>query len=655
MEIRFLISDDGVPFDSSDLEILRETLDSLGNEKRTEYRNQNASAIATHNATKFLIVSGPGTGKSHLFLDRINHWYNLDAKANVVVTTFVRKLVSDLHNDITSNDRLSNEQKSKITVSTLHRFARSIVEKNHGTSEWRFKPHFRIIGQFWKDIVWRDVLAFHPNTDNGVHTWKKFEQQMHDNNFNQSGEWEEIKGTYFKLCQFYNAAGFADLILRAAKALAENANLNEFDHFIIDEYQDFNLAEEALINQLTNIPKSLLVVGDDDQVLYEELKSGKPSLIRNLYNNTEYIKGMLPFCGRSTYHITKTAAHFIQEERGAKCIEKIYLPLKTDNNEPKVQVVACATPQTAVDYIEKFVADNREEIDNRKVQLEAGDKKDAYLLILTPAKEVNFYGESKEKLKAIVTKYQTEIRSFSEDYYRLLGYYSLSKNPRNNFTFRKILHYEQFPQDKVHEIIAKAIQDNQDLCDLDFQEIEDTLSKCKKVEAILDGAGTISQKLARIINLVSTADIAELEKDIERKKIRKEEIKPLQHQEEEEAELEEIEVKRMGAVELMTIVGSKGLSADHVIIIGFDNVWMNPVTQNAFFVSIIRARNSLHILTALKSGGATTAHGFLNQLPDAHLEFCKYRKSDQTKISLDNRKGFINYLSYLRRQSRGSR
>lgn len=144
---------------------------------------------------------------------------------------------------------------------------------------------------------------------------------------------------------------------------------------------------------------------------------------------------MLPFCGRSSFYITKSAGHFIQQNREAECIEKIYLSIKAADDKPKVQVIACATAPTAVDYIEKFVADNKTAIDERKNKLTDRDEKDAFLLILTPAKEVNFYGESKEKIASIVAKYQAENRYFSEDYYKILSYYSLANNPQNNFTF----------------------------------------------------------------------------------------------------------------------------------------------------------------------------------------------------------------------------
>ena len=122
----------------------------------------------------------------------------------------------------------------------------------------------------------------------------------------------------------------------------------------------------------------------------------------------------------------------------------------------------------------------------------------------------------------------------------------------------------------------------------------------------------------------------------------------IEHQEEEEAELEEIEVKKMGAIELMTIIGSKGLSADHVIIVGFDNVNMGSwITSNAFYVAMTRARKSLHILTALKSGGARQAHNFFEQLPDEHAEYYSYKKSNHSKKQLQGKQGFKNYLNNL--------
>ncbi len=224
----------------------------------------------------------------------------------------------------------------------------------------------------------------------------------------------------------------------------------------------------------------------------------------------------------------------------------------------------------------------------------------------------------------------------------------MNENPQNNFTFRKVLYYENIAKARTHELVETAMRNSQNFCDLKTEETKSATQKCIKVKAILEANNqTIEQKIESIAGQISLTDKNRLKKDIERKSITEEETTEIEHQEEEEAELEEIEVKKMGAVELLTIVGSKGLSADHVIIIGFDNVNMSWVTKNAFYVAMTRARKSLHVLTALKSRGAKQAHNFLEQLSDEHAEYYSYKKSTHTKNQLQGKQGFKDYLNNL--------
>jgi superfamily I DNA/RNA helicase len=81
------------------------------------------------------------------------------------------------------------------------------------------------------------------------------------------------------------------------------------------------------------------------------------------------------------------------------------------------------------------------------------------------------------------------------------------------------------------------------------------------------------------------------------------------------------------AVELLTIVGAKGLSAKHVIVVGRDDVNMAHTTPLAFYVALTRARESLHLITAAKAGGAKAAHPFLLDLPEEYCEFVVHKKS----------------------------
>src|SRR6266705_1968256 len=158
MPLRYLINEDGAPFKNGDLDALTTALDALPQAQRKEFRDANAAAVAAHPAEKMLIVSGPGTGKSTLFRQRILSWLHRDSTTEVLALSFVRKLVADLDNEIKNDNALSDDQKKQVHVHTLHKYARHIVEKNHGTKQWTFAAHFRIIGQSWKEVVWDDVL-----------------------------------------------------------------------------------------------------------------------------------------------------------------------------------------------------------------------------------------------------------------------------------------------------------------------------------------------------------------------------------------------------------------------------------------------------------------------------------------------------------------
>jgi superfamily I DNA/RNA helicase len=654
MATKYLINEDGKPFQDRDLETLAQELDALGPAERTTFRNENATAIAQHPAERILIVAGPGTGKSTIFKQRVLFWLKQNPNARVLALSFVRKLVADLNSDIQNDKGLTDKQKKQVDIFTLHKYARSIVEQNHGTPEWRFAPHFRIVGQSWKSVVWQDTLLFSGQKDTERYSWKGFEKQLHDDHFDESAEWKELKKAYFLLCQFYNAAGFSDLILRAKDALIENPDLNQHQLFIVDEYQDFNTSEENLLNQITCATKGTLVVGDDDQVLYETLKSGKASLIRAIYADTKVVNAMLAFCGRCDFHITRAASHFIKQGADPASVKKIYLPMSGAETSLKVQVVGCSSATTAVDYIRKFIEDHSAEVEQRKNDLAGGNSKDAFLLILSPSGAVDFYraNGAKEQLFDLIRPYSVQRNEFSEDYYKVLNYYSLANYPSNNFTFRKVLHYEKIGEKELLSLLKACVAGHKAFSTIDVDAVRNALAKAKGVREIIESKASIEEKVNALAKLIQISDANLLREDLKREEIDKQQVDAIEHQEEEDAELEEIEVKQMCAVELMTIVGSKGLSADHVIIIGFDNVNMSWVTRNAFFVAMTRARKSLHIITALRAGGAARPHQFLDQLPDANLEFSKYTKGNRTRTRVDTRMDLIQYLRNLGTQGR---
>ncbi len=76
----------------------------------------------------------------------------------------------------------------------------------------------------------------------------------------------------------------------------------------------------------------------------------------------------------------------------------------------------------------------------------------------------------------------------------------------------------------------------------------------------MDSDARVDSKVETPNRQIQVANPKLLRQELEKAAIDDERAGAIEHQEEEQAELEEIAIKKMSAVELMTIVGSKGLS-----------------------------------------------------------------------------------------------
>jgi len=83
----------------------------------------------------------------------------------------------------------------------------------------------------------------------------------------------EIYRLYQKRLREYDAMDFDDLIGKYVQLLAENEDVRDeihsrFQHLLIDEYQDTNRAQYALIKALAGNRGDIVAVGDEDQSIY---------------------------------------------------------------------------------------------------------------------------------------------------------------------------------------------------------------------------------------------------------------------------------------------------------------------------------------------------------------------------------------------------
>lgn len=619
---RPMINAEGSTFDE-DIEALYSALDNLTNEEREKYRRVNAEAIASHECPRILIVAGPGSGKSFLFLERIKYWMGQYPEATVGVASFVRKLVGDLSTEV--SQKLSEDHQQRVSVSTIHSLARSLVERGKGAPGHPRDDHASVIAARWQTIVWSDVLAFLPEVANQSYTWKALQDCFYSETFLSEDDWPAIFSWYEKLQCFYNAVGFADMIHIARLAVDNTPSLNTHKLWVIDEYQDLNAAEDHLIRSLTVGASGVLLAGDDEQALYQEMKQSSPDIITSYYSGLEFANAMLPYCSRCSYFVCLVASSFIANGRIESAIRKIYLPVTVDHNAQRVQIIATAAPSTSIDYVERFMMEKEAELGEYLKRVAEGKEHDPFLLILRPNRSLGFLGKSEARLVALVDKYSALGVQRSADYWTVMDYCTVGLRPEDNFALRKVLFHQGQSVEEVHLLLDEALRKGCRLAELGAESVKRALELSNTVFGIVWGSGsTTSEKVDALGAVLRISNHDRLMSELE---------EGTTIDEGEEA------VETAGAarpVELLTIVGSKGLSAHHVIVLGCDALNMSRVTPLTFFVALTRARRSLHLVVSAKAGGGDAPHRFILELPESYCDYLVHKaKSDEALSGRD--------------------
>ena len=228
-------------------------------------RQKHVDAVAKSEARKKLVVAGPGTGKTYLFKTV------LQGRAPCLTLTFVNALVEDL----------SLELFGLSDVKTLHGFARSQLS--------RFRREGVRVFPRLSEVIKQDAAVLLGGATD-------FDYLFH-NRVDADPRLEFYKTRR----RYYGYYGFSDVVYAAVLCLEQHQErIPSYAQVIVDEFQDFNALEVSLIDLLAT-KSPVLLAGDDDQALYETLKSASPRHIRERHacQVDEYVRFNLPYCSRS--------------------------------------------------------------------------------------------------------------------------------------------------------------------------------------------------------------------------------------------------------------------------------------------------------------------------------------------------------------------
>jgi DNA helicase-2/ATP-dependent DNA helicase PcrA len=295
-------------------------------------------AVATTEGA-LLILAGAGSGKTRVITVRIAH---LIAEKNIppyniLAVTFTNKAAGEMRERV---EALLKGQKlnSAPLISTFHSLCVRILRQDIEHLQEGYTKSFtiydtadsqKVIKACVKDLGLDEKQLAARATQSAISASKNRGEdfEMFASRVEYTDERRAAIARVFKMYEERlnnaNALDFDDLLIKTVKLLRVSKETREkyndkFRYILVDEYQDTNALQFALINYLTEKQQNICVVGDDAQSIYgfRGADIGNILSFEEHYPNAKVI--MLEQNYRSTQTILDVADAIIKNNQGRK-------------------------------------------------------------------------------------------------------------------------------------------------------------------------------------------------------------------------------------------------------------------------------------------------------------------------------------------------
>ncbi len=396
-----------------------------------------------------MIVAGAGSGKTKVLTTRIAHLiHNGVDSFSILALTFTNKAAAEMKERI--SHILGNSEAKNLYIGTFHSVFARIMRAE--ATKLGYPANFTIYDTDDVKSILREIIKEMQLDDkhykpayvysrisaakNGLIDPAAYKRDSHiqqEDARSNRPMMGEIYECYAARCFRNGAMDFDDLLFKMYVLLINFPDVlakyqHRFKYILIDEYQDTNMAQYAIIKMLGAVHENICVVGDDAQSIY----SFRGATVQNIlqfqddYEDVKVVK--LEQNYRSTQAILNVANKIIARNQN-----QIPKNLWTDNKEgEKIKLV-----RTLTDNDEgRFVADAITEMKLRNHY----HNKDFVVLYRTNAQSRSFEESLRRmnipyRLLGGVSFYQRkEIKDF-------LAYLRLVVNPQDEENLKRIINY----------------------------------------------------------------------------------------------------------------------------------------------------------------------------------------------------------------------
>ncbi len=269
-----------------------------------------------------MIIAGPGSGKTRVLTYRIAHLMELDIDPfNILALTFTNKAAKEMTKRI---EKIAGNDARNLFIGTFHSvFARLL--RNDG-DKLGYPSNFSIYDtQDSRNLIKTIVKEMGVGTDlykpNMVHNRISNAKNMlltpmayiqHPDlriadEMSGRPKTGEIYLEYNKRCFRSGAMDFDDLLFQMYQLLVKFPEVlgryqKQFQFVMVDEFQDTNVAQYAIVKKLAEQHRNISVVGDDAQSIY----AFRGATIENILNFQNDYKELKVFKLEQNYRSTKS-------------------------------------------------------------------------------------------------------------------------------------------------------------------------------------------------------------------------------------------------------------------------------------------------------------------------------------------------------------
>jgi DNA helicase-2/ATP-dependent DNA helicase PcrA len=336
--------------------------------------DQRYQAVIDHKKGLLAVLAGPGTGKTYSLILRIHELVEKRQikPEQICYLTFIREIANTFEDDFRTKYPSSNNTPppERLRISTLHGLACRLI-RNIGYQINITSPPFFLnlieTDNAFCDVALKDLASlcnensrgrsYTPTTvKDGLISIKRSWQKC--TNLNLDHQTETIFKNYIAYSRSIKLLDWDEVIPLADSLLHRQSDmptwLSILKHYLIDEYQDFNPAEQKFLSRLLVAADSATIVGDDCQSIYSS-RGASREVMRQLFSAEHVDSVTFTFSRRCPSRITSSANAFL------KYMKEKDRALKSYDTGGFIKICQLKSAKAEVDYLSAIVKPIMEE------------------------------------------------------------------------------------------------------------------------------------------------------------------------------------------------------------------------------------------------------------------------------------------------------